>query len=115
MLNVVALLMAVAGVLYQRKYLVQRAKIIRLQTSKGVSKEYFLISIIYEAFILTLTIWLFFLSGLTNVSTWALFILTILPLGGNVIVFLPAVKYAPISYKKSFKHKIYRKVRSWLK
>jgi len=100
--NIVLTILTVAGVLYQYKYLAQTRKIIRLQSSKGVSKTYFLISILYEA---TCTI------GSILIGNWILFILSVLPLVGNLVTFTFAVKYHEVSKRKSLKNRFYRGLR----
>jgi hypothetical protein len=99
LINITSIVLVVAGMLYQAKYAIQFLKIRRLGTSKGVARTYFWISIIYET---VCTI------GSILLHNWMLFVLSILPLIGNITVFLVAVKYAPFSNKKDWKHRMYK-------
>lgn len=108
--QILATIMSIAGLLYATKYVDQVRKIKRLGTSKGVSRTYFLKSVLYEVvcFICTLIL----LCMEVNTSTIVLLILTVFPLVGNTVTWIYAVMYAPISHKKSWKHWMYRKIKS---
>lgn len=110
--TIVAAIMSISGLCYSWKYITQIRKIIRLQTSKGVSRTYFFIGICYELVCLLCIIILLALER--NVATWTLLILTIMPLVGNITTWVYAIKYAPRSHKKGWKQWLYRKVKSWV-
>jgi|GEM_PF-6942701 len=102
----VNIVLTICGALYFTKYWDQYRKILRLQTSKGVSRTYFLKSVLYE-FVCTI--------GALILQNWILLVLSVLPLIGNIVVGLMALKYAPTSHKKTWKHKMYRYLRRLLK
>ena len=111
--NIIGILMTVAGFLYSYKYFAQYRKIVRLGTSRGVSRTYFSIGIAYEVFCFICTCILLIVDP-RNIATWILFILTVLPLVGNNVVFFTALKYAPVSQKNDLKHRLYRLLRKLL-
>lgn len=104
--TLVSACLIIAGLLYQYKYFVQGRKILRLQTSKGVAKTYFAISILYEAFCIGCGFYL---------QNWVFFWLSVFPFIGNLIVWLIAIKYMPQSHKNTAKSKMYAYIKRMLK
>ena len=111
--TIMFIIMSLAGIWYGTKYIDQYRKIKRLSSSQGISRTYFIKGIIYESICFVSIILILLWGDWRAISAWILFILTIIPLIGNIIVFIMAVKYSPYSRKRRLKHKFYNWIRSW--
>jgi uncharacterized protein with PQ loop repeat len=104
---VIANILIACGIIHQWKYLLQVKKLIKLKSSKGVSKTYFLWSIFtYDLWVIT---------GAILLRNWLLLGLALLSCMGNVSVLCAAIRYSRSGCAKGLKPLMYKHARRLLK